>query len=154
MYNLNLLIMKTTNVFSKVLFSLFIIVSLLTSCEPESTNLDDSSNDEPGVLDNNLLVFNANVYDDNTSNAIYGAVVEWEQVGTWAGSIVYPRSGTTLANGSFSVSFTVPTNITSWSLHVTRVSVPSGGYYSWSDGAVVNLQVNSPKTLTVYLRPI
>lgn len=136
----------------KILPGLLLVILFFASCEEKST--DDNSRNGPGVLDNNLLIFNCNVVDGNTNSPISGAVVEWDQVGTWAGSIVYPRSGTTNSLGKFSIEFIFPTAKTTWSLNVTRAYVPAGGYNPYTRGIVIPLAVNNPKTLTLHLYPL
>lgn len=150
--------MKTNLV--TLIMKVLLIGVIFAGCAPEekhdysdAVGLDGNSG-SAGALDNNTLIFSCYVKNANTSAPISGAVVEWDQVGTWPGSIVYPRNGTTDSKGFFSVQFIFPTNQTSWNLHITRAYSPSGLYKAWTNGTTVTLKAGSPKTATIYLSPI
>ena len=144
--------MKRIINFTTSIMGLILIVSLYGGCE--TTTSDENSSDGAGVLDNNHLYFDCYVDNVNTGIPIQGVVVEWDRVGNWPGSIVYPISGTTDAKGFFSVDFNFPTSVTSWNLNVKRAYTPAGGYNGWTTGIVIPLSVNNRKTLRLHLYPL
>ncbi len=134
----------------KILFFSLLMLLLSVKCEEDCINCDH----EPGIFDSIELRWTIYVKDLNTNQPIANATVEWDQINLGAGSIVYPKSGTTDSNGTISVTITVDSRFTSINVNIRRVFVPSGAYYAFTGLRTITPRENNPATTTFYLTHI